>query len=94
MRTVREISSGGVVYRRHKGTVEIALIRVRDRWGLPKGQGEEGEGLEETALREVTRQYAYDHGDEHEPTLRSDAEVVSGRLREDLQARGEVGAAT
>ena len=41
----------------------------------------------ETALREVTRQYAYDHGDESEPTLRSDAEVVSGRLREDLQAR-------
>jgi 8-oxo-dGTP diphosphatase len=53
MRTVREISSGGVVYRRHKGTVEIALIRVRARWSLPKGQVEEGEGLEETALREV-----------------------------------------
>jgi 8-oxo-dGTP diphosphatase len=53
MRTVREISSGGVVYRRHKGTVEIALIRVRDRWSLPKGQVERGEGLEETALREV-----------------------------------------
>jgi len=53
MRTVREISSGGVVYRRHKGKVEIALIRVRDRWSLPKGQVEEGEGLEETALREV-----------------------------------------
>ena len=53
MRTVREISSGGVVYRKHKGTVEIALIRVRDRWCLPKGQVEEGEGLQETALREV-----------------------------------------
>ena len=53
MRTVREISSGGVVYRRHKGAVEIALIRVRDRWCLPKGQVEEGEGLQETALREV-----------------------------------------
>jgi 8-oxo-dGTP diphosphatase len=53
MRTVKEISSGGVVYRRNKGTVEIALIRVRDRWSLPKGQVERGEGLEETALREV-----------------------------------------
>ncbi|CAN5298905.1 hypothetical protein BH11PSE2_BH11PSE2_02680 [soil metagenome] len=41
----------------------------------------------ETALREVTRHYAYDHGEEHEPTLRADAEAVSERLREDLQAR-------
>lgn len=53
MRTVREISSGGVVYRRHKETIEVALIRVRDRWCLPKGQVEQGEGLQETALREV-----------------------------------------
>jgi 8-oxo-dGTP diphosphatase len=53
MRTVREISSGGVVYRKHKGTIEVALIRVRDRWGLPKGQVELGEGFQETALREV-----------------------------------------
>jgi 8-oxo-dGTP diphosphatase len=53
MRTVREISSGGVVYRRNKGIIEVALIRVRDRWGLPKGQVEEGEGLQEAALREV-----------------------------------------
>lgn len=50
---MREISSGGVVYRRHEGTVEVALIRVRARWRLPKGQVEEGEGLKETALREV-----------------------------------------
>lgn len=53
MRTVREISSGAVVYRRNKGVTEVALIRVRDRWCLPKGQVEEGEGLQETALREV-----------------------------------------
>lgn len=53
MRTVREISSGGIVYRRNKGVTEVALIRVRDRWCLPKGQVEEGEGLQETALREV-----------------------------------------
>jgi 8-oxo-dGTP pyrophosphatase MutT (NUDIX family) len=26
---------------------------VRDRWGLPKGQVEEGESLQDTALREV-----------------------------------------
>lgn len=53
MRTVKEISSGGVVYRKHKGAIEVALIRVRDRWSLPKGQVEQGEGLQETALREV-----------------------------------------
>lgn len=53
MRTVREISSGGVVYRDRQGTLEVALILARRRWRLPKGQVEEGEGLEETALREV-----------------------------------------
>lgn len=53
MRTVREISSGGIVYRRKRGTTEVALIRVRDRWCLPKGRVEEGEELQETALREV-----------------------------------------
>lgn len=53
MRTVKEISSGGIVYRRHQGVTEVALIRVRDRWCLPKGQVEEGEGVQETALREV-----------------------------------------
>lgn len=53
VRTVREISSGGIIYRRHKGVAEVALIRVRGRWRLPKGGVEEGEGLQETALREV-----------------------------------------
>jgi 8-oxo-dGTP pyrophosphatase MutT (NUDIX family) len=53
MRTVREISSGGIVYRRFKGVIEVALIRVRGRWCLPKGRVEEGESLVATALREV-----------------------------------------
>jgi 8-oxo-dGTP pyrophosphatase MutT (NUDIX family) len=53
MRTVKEISSGGVVYRKRQGVLEVALILARRRWRLPKGQVEEGEGLEETALREV-----------------------------------------
>ena len=53
MRTVREISSGGIVYRKRKGATEVAVIRVRDRWCLPKGQVEEGESVQETALREV-----------------------------------------
>ena len=53
MRTVREISSGGVIYRQRRGVAKVALIRARGRWCLPKGQVEEGEGLQETALREV-----------------------------------------
>ncbi len=53
LRTVREISAGGVIYRRNSGKIEIALIHVRNRWGLPKGHVEEGESIEETALREV-----------------------------------------
>lgn len=44
----------------------------------------------ETGLREVARQYAYDHGEEDEPTLRTDADEVGERLRADLQARIEV----
>jgi len=41
----------------------------------------------ETALREVARHYAYDHAENDEPTLRADAEVVSERLKVDLQTR-------
>lgn len=41
----------------------------------------------ETALREVSRHYAYDHAEEEEPTLRADAEIVGDRLKEDLQTR-------
>ncbi len=41
----------------------------------------------ETALRETARQYAYDHGEEGQPTLRDDAEIVGARLKQDLAAR-------
>lgn len=44
----------------------------------------------ETALRETARQYAYDHADDGEPTLRDDAEIVGQRLKDDLAARVEV----
>ena len=53
IRTVREVSAGGVMYRKHGEHIQIALIHVRNRWGLPKGHVEEGERIEETALREV-----------------------------------------
>jgi regulator of protease activity HflC (stomatin/prohibitin superfamily) len=44
----------------------------------------------ETGLREVTRQYAYDHADDGQPTLRDDAEIVGARLKADLAERVSV----
>jgi periplasmic divalent cation tolerance protein len=48
-----EVSAGGVVYRRQGRGIEVALIHVRGRWGLPKGHVEAGESAERAALREV-----------------------------------------
>src|SRR5574341_1428656 len=53
IRTVKEVSAGGVIYRRSGDAFEIALIHTRNRWGLPKGHVEEGERVEDAALREV-----------------------------------------
>jgi periplasmic divalent cation tolerance protein len=82
-RTIREFSAGGVIYRRNGDDFEVALIHVRNRWGLPKGHVEEGERVEEAALREVREEtglegklirklgdigYSYrDKNKEHEP---------------------------
>ncbi len=41
----------------------------------------------ETALREITSHFAYDHGEEHEPTLRADADKVGEMLRSKLAER-------
>ena len=50
-----EISSGGVVYRRRAGRIDVALISVGEppRWQLPKGVVDRGEKPDETAVREV-----------------------------------------
>ena len=56
MREKRELSAGGIVYRRGKDVVEVALIRAGKRWGLPKGHVERGETVQETALREVAEE--------------------------------------
>jgi 8-oxo-dGTP pyrophosphatase MutT (NUDIX family) len=53
LRTVREVSAGGVIYRKNGADFDIVLIHVRNRWGLPKGHVEEGERVEEAAQREV-----------------------------------------
>lgn len=52
---VRELTAGGIVYRRNKkGDIEILLIQdPKGRWSIPKGHIEEGETAQETALREI-----------------------------------------
>jgi 8-oxo-dGTP pyrophosphatase MutT (NUDIX family) len=53
--TRREISAGGVVYRKSGSIAEVALIQPHDRqaWSLPKGLIERGETPEVAARREV-----------------------------------------
>jgi regulator of protease activity HflC (stomatin/prohibitin superfamily) len=41
----------------------------------------------ESAIRSIASRYAYDHGDEHELTLRGGADEVSGALKDELQTR-------
>jgi len=41
----------------------------------------------ETAVRHLANSYSYDHGEEHEITLRSGVDEVSAALREELQQR-------
>jgi regulator of protease activity HflC (stomatin/prohibitin superfamily) len=41
----------------------------------------------ESALRHLASQYAYDHGEENESTLRSNANEVSAALKEELEER-------
>lgn len=56
--TTREVSAGGVVYRKSDDGVEVVLASRRTRrgqlaWGLAKGGIEEGETKEAAAIREV-----------------------------------------
>ena len=55
MRTVDQVSSGGVAYREIHGEIEVALISVGEarRWQLPKGTVEKNETNEAAAVREV-----------------------------------------
>lgn len=41
----------------------------------------------DTGLRDMASHYAYDHGEDHELTLRADAEEVAAKLREELVGR-------
>jgi 8-oxo-dGTP pyrophosphatase MutT (NUDIX family) len=56
----REFSAGGVLVRRLRGRWVVAAIRPAGKpaglWALPKGQIDEGERGEATALREVAEE--------------------------------------
>jgi len=54
-KTKREISAGGVIFRRGDLGIEVALTSPQNGeiWCLPKGLINKGESLEQTALREV-----------------------------------------
>ena len=53
-----QVSSGGVIFRRPKNSVEIAMVAVKNSsvWCLPKGLIDKGETPETTALREVSEE--------------------------------------
>ena len=46
-------AAGGILFRMKGGASEILLIRRNGVWDLPKGKLEEGESMEECAVREV-----------------------------------------
>lgn len=54
---MKEISAGGVIM--YKGST-LLLRSFRGDWVLPKGRVEEGETLQETALREVKEESGLD----------------------------------
>jgi 8-oxo-dGTP pyrophosphatase MutT (NUDIX family) len=65
-RVQREISAGGVVYRRDEATDEVQVVLASRRtrrgqlaWGLAKGGIEEGESHETAAVREVREETGY-----------------------------------
>lgn len=53
-REMKEISAGGLVYKKVNNDINILIIEDRfQKISIPKGKQEEGETLEETAIREI-----------------------------------------
>lgn len=56
-----EFSAGGVVYKRGEdGSLNILLIKNKDRYGFPKGNIERTEKKEDAAVREVKEETGVD----------------------------------
>jgi 8-oxo-dGTP pyrophosphatase MutT (NUDIX family) len=58
LKTVRDVSAGGVAFRRTPEGIEVVLVgRLEpERWVLPKGTPTRGESMEQTAAREVAEE--------------------------------------
>jgi 8-oxo-dGTP pyrophosphatase MutT (NUDIX family) len=54
----RQVSAGGVIFRKNNSSIEIALIAVKggNVWCLPKGVIDKGESAEIAAVREVSEE--------------------------------------
>ncbi len=56
----REISAGGVIWRRHASDNHVQVVLVqpagRDTWVLPKGHVEAGEAVKDAAVREASEE--------------------------------------
>lgn len=55
-----QVSAGGVAFRRRAGGADVVLVRVRDRWQLPKGLVDAGESPEVAAIRETREEGGVD----------------------------------
>jgi 8-oxo-dGTP diphosphatase len=90
-------ASGGLVWRRADGDVEVAVVhRPRyDDWSLPKGKLDAGESWEEAALREVEEEVGLrcELGEELPPVTYTDNKgrdkVVRYWLMEPVDEGGE-----
>lgn len=53
-KAARELSAGGIVFRRMHGAISFAMMKDSyDKWTFPKGHVESGEDIEEAAARET-----------------------------------------
>lgn len=86
MKTVREYSAGGVIYRPGPRGPEVCLIATEGfrHWQLPKGLVEHGEPPAETAVREVREETGLT-GEIGEPIGR----IEYWYVRPDYQKTGE-----
>jgi 8-oxo-dGTP pyrophosphatase MutT (NUDIX family) len=54
---MKEISAGGIVYKKEKGQIKLLLIEdLYKKITIPKGKQEHGETLEQTAIREISEE--------------------------------------
>ncbi|MBT4850213.1 transcription antitermination factor NusB [Candidatus Parcubacteria bacterium] len=64
---IKEVSAGGMIYRQEDDGFHFVLVLdAYDKWTFPKGGVEEGEKLEETAVRELQEETGLENLDPRE----------------------------